>query len=143
MFVAVNDTPPVIDTHLTDLVEPGVVEVTGRVKDLEPYYERARLVIAPLRSGGGTRLKILEAMAYGRPVVSTRLGAEGLDILEGREITIADEPGDFAKGVLDLLSNSYGWLEQVQAARQRVERDFDWKIIAARLVHLYNGICFR
>lgn len=128
--------------YLLDLVVPGVVNVTGRVPDVTPYYQRADLAIAPLTSGGGTRLKILEAMAYGRPVVSTTLGAEGLELDDGREVLIADKPGDFASHVLALLQNNGRWNGQVFAARKRVEAKFDWNSIAEKLLESYEEIVF-
>lgn len=74
---------------------PGVT-VTGRVDDLAPFYARAKRAVVPLRAGGGTRIKILEAVAHGVPVVSTRMGAEGLGFREGEHLLLADSPADFA-----------------------------------------------
>lgn len=126
--------------HLSDLAEPGVVEVTGRVVELAPYYQRSRVVIAPLRSGGGTRLKILEAMAYGRPVVSTSLGAEGLQVEDGSEILIADRPDRFAECVLSLVNDDGRHRSQADAARRAAESRYDWSRIAERLLELYQRI---
>jgi glycosyltransferase involved in cell wall biosynthesis len=81
---------------------PGV-EFTGFVDDLEALYRRASVVCAPILSGGGTRVKIIEAAAYGRPVVSTRIGAEGLSLRDGRELLLRDEPESFAGACLELL----------------------------------------
>ena len=78
------------------------VKVTGGVDSVEPYYEKAHVVIAPIRFGGGTRIKILEALAFGRPVVSTTIGAEGLDLKPSRDILIADTPEDFALACIQL-----------------------------------------
>ena len=79
--------------------------VTGTVPDVQPYLARARVALAPLRAGGGTRLKILEALAAGRPVVATSVGADGLEELVGSGVVIADEPADFAKRVVELLED--------------------------------------
>lgn len=86
---------------------PGV-EVTGTVPDVRPYLERASIMIVPLRIGGGTRLKILEGMAMELPVVSTTIGAEGLPLVPGEHILLADSGADFAKAILELLSDPTG-----------------------------------
>ena len=74
---------------------PGVT-VTGGVPDVRPYYRRSWLQIVPLRIGGGTRLKIVESMAIGTPVVSTTIGAQGLDLVHDHDILLADDPESFA-----------------------------------------------
>jgi polysaccharide biosynthesis protein PslH len=84
--------------------EPGVT-VTGRVMDVRPYMEQAALYIVPLRIGGGTRLKIFEAMAMGLPVLSTRVGAEGLPVTHDRNIILADSAAQFAAAAVQLLTN--------------------------------------
>ncbi len=113
------------------------VEVTGSVPDVRPYYQEADVFIVPLRLGGGTRLKIVEAMAMQTPVVSTTVGAEGLDISPGKNILIADEPAAFSEAILRLLSDSefynriveggqvlaqrYGWSELTEPFADLVE----------------------
>src|SRR5205085_9753637 len=73
------------------------IMVTGRVDDVRPYIDRAAAYVVPLRIGGGTRLKIYEAMAMAKPVISTTIGAEGLPLNNGRELWIGDEPETFAR----------------------------------------------
>jgi polysaccharide biosynthesis protein PslH len=82
------------------------VEFTGTVPDMRPYLASASVVVVPLRVGGGTRIKILEACAAGKPIVSTTIGAEGLDLEPGREILIADDPAGFASSVINLLRDA-------------------------------------
>src|SRR5205807_9483742 len=79
------------------------VEVTGAVADVRPYLSQAAVVVVPLRVGGGTRIKIPVAMAMGKPVVSTPIGAEGLPFQDGRQILLAGQPRDFASAVIELL----------------------------------------
>jgi polysaccharide biosynthesis protein PslH len=79
------------------------IEFTGTVPDMRPYLSAATVVVVPLRLGSGTRIKILEACAAGRPVVSTGVGAEGLALEEGKEIILADDPAEFARSVVTLL----------------------------------------
>jgi glycosyltransferase involved in cell wall biosynthesis len=97
------------------------MEFTGTVPDMQPVIARATVCVVPLRMGSGTRLKILEAAAMGKPVVSTRLGAEGLDLEDGREILLADEPREFARAVCELLSNPQRRRALGKAARKKVE----------------------
>jgi glycosyltransferase involved in cell wall biosynthesis len=86
------------------------ITITGAVPDVRPHLERAEVIIVPLRIGGGTRLKILEALAMERPVVSTALGAEGLDVTHGRDILVADSAASFAAEVGRVLDEErYGW----------------------------------
>ena len=79
------------------------VEVTGTVADVRPFLARARVVVAPLRAGGGTRLKIMEALDVGRPVVATSLGCEGMEDLVGQGVLVADTAVDQAEAIVGLL----------------------------------------
>jgi len=112
---------------------PGL-EITGRVDDVRPHVGRASLSIVPLRIGGGTRLKIYEAMAMGRPVVSTTVGAEGLPLVPGRDIAIADDPDAFADAVLALLSDPAARRRMAATARSLVAERYDWSAVAGALV---------
>ena len=118
------------------LASAGVV-VTGAVPDVRPFIARAHAVIVPLRVGGGTRLKILEAMAMGRPVVSTSLGAEGLAVANGRDILIADGAPAFADAVARVLDDERISLSLALAGRRLVEREYDWPASVRRLEALY------
>ncbi len=107
------------------------VKVTGTVPDVRPYYRQALAAIVPLRTGGGTRLKILEAMAAGVPVVSTALGAEGLDVTPGENIVLAD-PTDPDAWVRELsrIAESEPWRQQLTvSARKLVCERYDWTIL--------------
>jgi len=116
------------------------VEVTGTVPDVLPYLHRAALAIVPLRSGGGTRLKILEAMAAGTPVVTTELGAEGLNVRDGAEVLIRTSAAEMAAGILSLL-NDPGRADRIAAAaRARVEREYSWPSNAARLARVLEEV---
>jgi glycosyltransferase involved in cell wall biosynthesis len=105
------------------------VEVTGTVPSVLDYLKEAAVVVVPLRVGGGTRLKIFEAMAAGRPVVSTTLGAEGLDVASGRDLILADDPGRFASEVVALLQNPDRRRALGAAAAESASR-YDWPAIA-------------
>jgi glycosyltransferase involved in cell wall biosynthesis len=105
------------------------IALTGRVADVRPYLAEATAVIVPLRVGGGTRIKIPEAMAMGKAVVSTRIGAEGLPFDDRREILLADEPETFAASVVDLLQNAELRAAIGEAAHKRVVRDHGWESV--------------
>lgn len=109
------------------------VEVVGCVEDLRPHLARAAVVVAPLRVGGGTRFKILEAMAMGRPVVSTTIGAEGLEVEDGRELLVADGPEAFAAAVRRVLADEPLARSLGAAGRALVERRYGWPAIASDL----------
>jgi len=113
------------------------IHVTGLVDDVVPYYQKAHVCVIPLRAGGGTRLKILEAMALGRPVVSTSIGCEGLDVVDGRHLLIADTAEAFADAVLRLLQDDVLRSQIVANALELVRNVYDWDIIADRLMRLY------
>ena len=108
---------------------PGV-EVTGRVDDVRPHIARGSVYIVPLRIGGGTRLKIFEAMSMAKAVVSTTVGAEGLPVTSGRDIDIADEPARFAHNVVHLMRDLSARRAIEGAARQLVVERYDWSAVA-------------
>ena len=116
--------------------EPGV-EVTGTVADVRPFYAEAFAAIVPLRTGGGTRLKILEAMAAGVPVVSTRLGAEGLAVADKVNILFAEDNASWAGGIQKLRDSPYRD-ELTRNARELVRSQYDWDIIGRKLLATYR-----
>jgi glycosyltransferase involved in cell wall biosynthesis len=105
------------------------IEVTGTVADIRPYLRKACVYVVPLRIGGGTRIKIFEAMAMGKAVVSTSIGAEGLPVTNGKNIVIADAPEAFAAAVLRLLGNPSECQGVGRAARELVERQYSWAAV--------------
>jgi glycosyltransferase involved in cell wall biosynthesis len=122
------------------LAERERVVVTGRVPEIKPYFAEATVFVVPLRIGSGTRLKILEALAMGKAIVSTTVGAEGLDLRDGEEILIADEPTAFADAVIRLLTDSELRRRVGENGRARVERDYDWRSIGKKLYTLYESL---
>lgn len=99
----------------------------GKVPDLKPYYYRASVSIAPLLSGSGTRLKILEAMSYGTPVVSTSLGSEGIDVIPGVHIMVANDPVSFANAIIKLLEDDILFNETRLRALRLVKEKYEWE----------------
>lgn len=115
--------------------DPGVI-VTGRVDDVRPYIERAAAYIVPMRVGGGTRLKIYEAMSMGKPVISTTIGAEGLPVRNGNELLLADTPKAFASQIVCVLGNK-DLARQLGASAAKVIRErFGWAGVAEQFAQL-------
>lgn len=133
-FVVVGSRPTAEVLALRD--QPGIT-VTGTVDDIRPYYARALAVVVPLRVGSGTRLKVLEAMAAGVPVISTTLGAEGLAVTPGEDVVIADSPEAMADCAVALDAGGPEWQRLVRNARVLMTTRYDWPIIGAKLKRVY------
>jgi sugar transferase (PEP-CTERM/EpsH1 system associated) len=116
---------------------PGVL-VVGRVDDTVPYLHGAALTVVPLRAGSGSRLKVLEAMATGTPVVSTTLGVEGLDVEPGRHVLVADRPIELADTIVDLLGDPAQRARLADAARDLVEQRYGWPVAVEQLVGVHE-----
>jgi len=116
------------------------VNVLGRVADLQPLYYRSGVCIAPLLSGSGTRLKILEAMSFGNPVVSTSIGAEGLNVIKGKHLLVTDEPLAFAGSVIALLQDKDMFEKTRFEARELVCSDYAWGKIGSGLNEIIQQI---
>jgi glycosyltransferase involved in cell wall biosynthesis len=110
--------------------EHAGIRVLGRVDDVRPQLEAAQAVIVPLRVGGGTRLKIVEALAAGRPVISTSIGAEGLDLTSGRELLLADTPATFAAAIGEVVGDPALAARLGETGRREMIARYDWSSIA-------------
>jgi polysaccharide biosynthesis protein PslH len=110
-----------------DLAKLPGVSVTGSVPDVKPYLAAATVAIAPLLIGSGTRLKILEAFAMSKAVVSTSLGCEGLAVVSGKHLIVADQPEVFAQSIVDLLQNTERRTVLGSAGRILAETEYSWK----------------
>ena len=119
------------------------VELHEDVPDVTPFYQRARVCVVPLRAGGGTRVKILEAMALGRPVISTPEGCEGLEVAHENQLLVADCPAAMAAQVARLLANPPLADGLCVRARRWVEERHDWRTLGARLRQLHRGVLAR
>jgi polysaccharide biosynthesis protein PslH len=122
--------------RLKDL--PGVT-VTGRVDRIQPYLAGASVYILPLRMGSGTRLKLIEAMSAGKPIVSTTLGAEGFPVKNGRELLLADSAGEMAKAIIEILENS-ALVETLGRNAQSFVEAYDWRSTIPLISELYNEL---
>ena len=129
-FIAVGRKPP---QHIIDLHKRPGVAITGTVDDVRPYIARAGLYVVPLRVGGGSRLKILEAMSMKKPVLSTTVGAEGLDITDGQNIVLADSASAFAQTALELLNDADRCNSLAEAGHTLVHEKYRWDILGEKL----------
>jgi len=121
---------------------PGI-NVTGTVDDIRPFMGKASVYVVPLLVGGGTRLKIFEAMAMGKAVVSTSIGAEGLPVTNGENGILADQPEEFASQVVSLLRDQPRRLAMGQAARRLVEEKYSWNSVARELISVLREVAQR
>jgi polysaccharide biosynthesis protein PslH len=136
-FYAVGQDPPK-ELLLVAQQDPNVV-VTGFVDDVRPFVREAAVYVVPLRVGGGTRLKVLDAMAMGKALVSTSIGCEGIDARPDEHLVTADSPDAFAAATLGLLANPERRRALGRAARGLVERRYAWRVIGDQLIDAYQG----
>jgi glycosyltransferase involved in cell wall biosynthesis len=120
-------------------LESSSVEVTGRVPSVVEHLREAAVVVVPLRIGGGTRIKIYEAMAVGKAVVSTTVGAEGLDVHSGKDIVLSDTPGDFAESVTALMQDAEARRRLEQAATELAAK-YGWPRIGAKFAQILRSV---
>lgn len=130
---------PVEAMHRLAATTPGI-EVTGTVEDVLPHLNSCAVQVIPLRAGSGVRHKILESMAAGVPVVSTTLGAEGLDLIDGQEILLADDAPALSAAILRLLQDATLRKTIAEKALARVARDFSWDHSTRRLLQLCSPL---
>jgi len=123
-----------------DLGDRDDVRVTGFVDDLGDHVARAAVVVLPIRVGTGVRMKALHAMAMDKPLVSTRLGVQGIAVADGQHASLADTPEAFARAVLDLVDDPARQSRYRANARELIERDHDWAAITDQLEGLYEAV---
>jgi glycosyltransferase involved in cell wall biosynthesis len=117
---------------LLNRAAPNVV-ITGYVEDVRPYVWRSSVYVVPLRMGGGTRLKVMEAMAMKKPIVSTNIGCEGIDVKNGESVLIADRPEEFAASVVELLSNSALRGRLIEKSCELARSKYEWNVIGEQV----------
>ena len=116
------------------------VELPGRVPELEPWFERASVVVIPILSGAGIRLKVLDALASGRAIVSTTMGAEGAVVQDGTHVVLADDAASFARATADLLRDPGRAAALGAAGRQLAEERYDWRVLGDRFEALLRTL---
>ena len=125
---------------LTDIENCPGVELTGYVSDIRDVLAKSAVCVVPLREGGGSRLKILEAMAAGVPVVSTSMGAEGIDVEHKTQIMLADSAEQFAESIVQVVDNPELRSNLRTAARRFVEQKYDWSSISSRFTKVVESV---
>lgn len=128
------------DARIRLLATDPAVRVHANVADVRPYYRQAFVAVVPLSAGGGTRLKIIEALALGVPVVSTAIGCEGLEVVNGESILIADTPREFIASIGTLHGSAALRRALAASGRRLVEERYDWAAIARGLQALYGEL---
>jgi glycosyltransferase involved in cell wall biosynthesis len=129
-FVVVGKNPP---PEVCALASDARIEVTGYVADPQPYLQAADVFVAPLHSGGGMRVKILDAWLWGLPIVSTPIGAEGIDLVDGETILLAGDAAAFAAATLRLLTDRALNQRLRRAGRRWVEQTYAWQVVYRRV----------
>jgi sugar transferase (PEP-CTERM/EpsH1 system associated) len=135
-FFAVGQDPP--EELTTFANHDSSVVVTGYVEDIRPHVRQAAVYVVPLRVGGGTRLKVLDAMAMGKAMVSTSIGCEGLAVRSGAHLLVADTPDAFAASTVSLLRDADRRRALGRAARQLVEEHYAWTVVGRQLLDAYE-----
>jgi glycosyltransferase involved in cell wall biosynthesis len=120
--------------------QPEVLTVTGYVPDLLPYFQDAAAIVVPVRSGGGMRVRILEAFAYGMPVLTTTAGLEGIDAANNTDVIVRDTPEDLAQAVCDLLKDPTQQEILAQNGRKLAEEKYHWKVALRMLDQVYERL---
>lgn len=128
------------DPRILKLADFKGIEVIGTVEDVRPYYERAKVVVAPFRYGAGTKLKILEAMAMGVPIVSTTVGCQGIEIVAGEQLLIENDNTQFAQSVIEVLCHHE--LQETLSTRGRrlVEEKYSWGRIMTDVIQRFESL---
>jgi glycosyltransferase involved in cell wall biosynthesis len=119
---------------------PPAVVVAGRVPDMEPELARADIAVVPLRIGSGTRLKILESFAHRIPVVSTTIGADGLDVQNGVHLLLADRPEEFARACRRVIEDRALARRLADAAERRFLERYEWSTAKNRIQELVRDV---
>ena len=138
--LAVVGSNPSPSVRRAALRSPIPTFASGYVDDVSACYHESRAMIVPMRHGGGTRLKILEALAFGLPVITTRAGCAGLGLERADVALIADSPPDFAAAIDRLAADDRLWADLSAAGRRFVEEHFDWRVIGERMHQAMLGV---
>lgn len=126
--------------HQPDRASGASIVVTGYVTDVQPFIEASAALIVALRSGGGMRVKIVEALQWGLPIISTTIGCEGIDVTDQQDILIADEPAAFAGAVITMLTDNDLAQRLADQGRQLVARRYNWRKVYSLLDAIYESI---
>lgn len=134
-FTIIGNNPP---QKLLEIAKNDKrIEVLGYVDDVRPFFSKATVSVCPIRDGGGTRIKILDAMAMGMPIVSTTIGCEGIDVTPGNDVLISNTPEEFVKNIEIICTNDNVRENMSVSARKKAEDRYSWSSIGMKLNNLY------
>jgi len=133
-IVGSNPTDEMLKLNSEDII------VTGYVKDVEPYFANSRVFVSPLRYGAGMKGKIGQSMAYGLPVVTTRIGAEGIGLVDGENALIADEPAEFAEAVIRLYTDKSIWKKISTQSLTLIDKNYSKEVISKQLADIFRSL---
>jgi glycosyltransferase involved in cell wall biosynthesis len=138
LYVVGKDPPTRIRSHASNNVV-----VTGWVPDVRPYVYKAAAYVVPLRMGGGTRLKVAEALSMKKPIVSTRVGCEGIDVVNGESAILADNPEAFVAGIIRVLGDAALQKRLAENGHKLMKDKYDWSVIGKSLQRAYEDVAYR
>ena len=127
--------------EILDLTDKNVT-ITGSVDDIRPYVYKASVFVAPLRFGSGIKGKVLEAIALGRPVVTTSIGAQGLSVVSGKHLIIEDDHQKFAAKTIELLGNNHLQQKLIKNGLKLVNEKYTWDKIIPELNKIFHELVF-
>jgi glycosyltransferase involved in cell wall biosynthesis len=136
-LTVIGKNPPK-DFYQLQSIYPDQIQITGYVEVLEPYLEQATVMVIPVLAGGGMRVRILEAFSRQIPVVTTTIGLEGIDAVNGRDVLVADSVASFAEATLTLLNSESLQQEVAENGRKLVQNKYDWKTVFSALNQIYG-----
>jgi sugar transferase (PEP-CTERM/EpsH1 system associated) len=135
-FTIIGNNPP---AKLAEIAgKDGNIELLGYVDDVRPFFADAMISVCPIMDGGGTRIKILDALAMGMPIVSTSIGCEGINITPGADVLIADTPEEFAAKIDSIIKDANKRHSMSKNARKTAEENYSWKAISEKLDRIYS-----
>ncbi|MGM0588476.1 MAG: glycosyltransferase family 4 protein [Bacteroidota bacterium] len=135
IYIVGNNPPPVLQKYASDSVI-----ITGFVDDVRPYIDRASVYVVPLNMGSGTRLKVVEALSMRKPVVSTSIGCEGIDVVDGEHIIIRDDSQEFAEAVIQLFTDHSSREKLIEQGYDLVTRTYDWRVIGRAIDEAFQTL---
>jgi glycosyltransferase involved in cell wall biosynthesis len=134
-IVGASPPQPIVDLAARD----SRVTVTGFVDDVRDYMEKAQIYLCPMRDGGGTRLKILDALSMGMPIVATQMALEGIDVKAEHDVLVANTPGEFVNQIVRLAGDQDLWNQLRANGRAYVERNFAWPVIRQQMQDAFRA----
>lgn len=135
VYIVGSQPPAKLKAYASDSVK-----ITGFVDDVRPYIDKASVFVVPLNMGSGTRLKVLEALSMQKPVVSTSVGCEGIDVEDGKHLLIRDNPKEFADAVIQLFEDKNQKHRLIEYGFELMKQKYDWKVVGEAIEHSFEHL---